>query len=150
MGENRPSNPRRQAPLPGTVHAWKPLAAKQPALAFRLCNLAELYRQDGRYGKAEPLYRRTLAILEKEQPAQSPALAHSLKTFADMLRRMKRKPEAVALEARANIAARIGKRSPRKAARRPAGEWQAKPVLGAARSQAFQPYISHRVQLHCQ
>jgi len=84
VGENRPSNPRRQAPLPGTVHAWKPLAAKQPALAFRLCNLAELYRQDGRYGKAEPLYRRTLAILEKEQPAQSPALARSLKIRGEL------------------------------------------------------------------
>jgi hypothetical protein len=55
------------------------------------------------YDKAEPLYRRTLAILEKKkEPAQAPILARSMKTFAAMLRRMKRKPEAVALEARAN------------------------------------------------
>lgn len=62
--------------------------------------LAELYRQDGLYDKAEPLYRRSLAILEKE-PAEGAALARSLKTFAAMLRHMKRKPEAAALEARA-------------------------------------------------
>ena len=64
-------------------------------------SLADLYREDGLYGKAEPLYRRALAILEKEQPAQGAVLARSLKTYAAMLRHMKRKPEAVALEARA-------------------------------------------------
>ena len=62
--------------------------------------LADLYRQEGRYDKAEPLYRRALAILE-EQPARSPGLANGLKSFASMLRHMKRKTEAVALEARA-------------------------------------------------
>ena len=101
MGENRPSNPRRQAPLPGTVHAWKPLAAKQPALAFRLCNLAELYRQDGRYGKAEPLYRRSLALMQKTQGTESAALARGLRNFASVLRHMKRKAEAGALESQA-------------------------------------------------
>jgi hypothetical protein len=54
------------------------------------------------YDKAEPLYRRTLAILEKRQPDQGTALARSMKTFAAMLRHMKRKAEAVALEARAS------------------------------------------------
>jgi hypothetical protein len=54
------------------------------------------------YDKAEPLYRRTLAILEEKQPAQGTALARSMKNFAAMLRHMKRKAEAVALEARAS------------------------------------------------
>ncbi len=80
----------------------KSCGPEHPMLASRLYNLAELYRQDGMYDKAEPLYRRTLAILETKEPAQAPMLARSMKTFAAMLRRMKRKPEAMVLEARAN------------------------------------------------
>jgi hypothetical protein len=60
-----------------------------------------MYREDTRYEKAEPLFRRSLAILEKQQPDQTPALVRGLNTFAAMLRRMKRKTEAVALEAQA-------------------------------------------------
>jgi len=39
--------------------------------------------------------------MEKDQTAESLALARALKTFATMLRRMKRKAEAIALEAQA-------------------------------------------------
>ena len=70
-------------------------------VAHSLYNLAEMYRQDARYTKAEPLYRRSLTILEQQPSDQRPALVRSLKTFAAMLRRMKRKPEALALEAKA-------------------------------------------------
>jgi tetratricopeptide (TPR) repeat protein len=70
-------------------------------LAANIFSLAELYRQDGRYEKAEPLYRRSIAMMEEDQSTQGPALARGLKTFAAMLRRMKRKTEAVALEAQA-------------------------------------------------
>jgi len=70
-------------------------------LAANIFCLAELYREDGRYEKAEPLYRRSLAMMEQDQSTQGPVLARGLKTFAGMLRRMKRKTEAVALEAQA-------------------------------------------------
>ena len=39
--------------------------------------------------------------MEKDQTAESLALARALKTFATMLRRMKRKAEAIALEEQA-------------------------------------------------
>ena len=35
------------------------------SLTMRLNNLAELYRAQGQYGKAEPLYQRALATYEK-------------------------------------------------------------------------------------
>jgi tetratricopeptide (TPR) repeat protein len=39
--------------------------AERPDTAQSLDNLAELYRAQGEYGKAEPLYERALAIFEK-------------------------------------------------------------------------------------
>ena len=40
---------------------------EDPRLAATLNNLAELYRAQGKYAEAEPLYQRALAIFEKEQ-----------------------------------------------------------------------------------
>jgi tetratricopeptide (TPR) repeat protein len=40
------------------------LGAEHPAVATSLNNLAALYQVQGRYGEAEPLHRRALAILE--------------------------------------------------------------------------------------
>jgi tetratricopeptide (TPR) repeat protein len=48
------------------------------ALATSLNNLAELYRNQGRYTEAEPLYLRSLAIWEKQLGADHPLVAASL------------------------------------------------------------------------
>ena len=42
-----------------------------------LNNLAELYRNQGRYAEAEPLYKRSLAIREKALGPDHPDVAHS-------------------------------------------------------------------------
>ena len=43
----------------------KVLGPEHPGLSIDLNNLALLYQNQGKYGEAEPLYRRSLGILEK-------------------------------------------------------------------------------------
>ena len=80
--------------------AEKP-GAKGERLALSLRNLAELYRDQGRYGEAEPLYRRSLAILEKALGPQHPDVATNLENYAALLRATGRDAEAAEMEARA-------------------------------------------------
>ncbi|MBW4477585.1 MAG: tetratricopeptide repeat protein [Tolypothrix brevis GSE-NOS-MK-07-07A] len=51
------------------IHA---LNQQHPDVAQSLNNLAELYRLQGNYSKAEPLYVRSLAILEKVLGGEHP------------------------------------------------------------------------------
>ena len=51
-------------------------------LATSLNNLGEVYRTQGRYGDAEPLYNRALAINEKALGPDDPKLAASLNNLA--------------------------------------------------------------------
>jgi tetratricopeptide (TPR) repeat protein len=51
-----------------------------------LNNLAELYRIQGQYPEAEPLYKRSLAIREKAQGADHPDVAESLNNLAELYR----------------------------------------------------------------
>ena len=48
---------------------------QDPRLATTLNNLAELQRAQGRYAKAEPLYKRSLGILEKALGPEHPDVA---------------------------------------------------------------------------
>ncbi len=73
-----------------------------PDVANSLNNLAELYRAQGRYAKAEPLHKRALAIREKALGPEHPNVAQSLENYAAVLRKTGRTTEAVKLEARAN------------------------------------------------
>ena len=66
-----------------------------------LTNLAELYRAQGRYAEAEPLYQRALAIREKTLGPEHPNVATCLENYAFLLREMGRSEEAVPLESRA-------------------------------------------------
>ena len=50
--------------------------------ATSLNNLAELYRVQGQYAQAEPLYQRSLAILEKTVGPEHPDVATSLNNLA--------------------------------------------------------------------
>jgi tetratricopeptide (TPR) repeat protein len=70
-------------------------------LAQSLNNLAELYRTQGQYAKAEPLLKRALAIREKALGLKYPYVAIVLENYAELLRKLKRSTEAAPLEARA-------------------------------------------------
>ena len=51
-------------------------------MANSLNNLAGLYQAMGRYAEAEPLYRRSLEIREKQLGADHPDVATSLNNLA--------------------------------------------------------------------
>ena len=70
-------------------------------MATSLNNLAFLYWSQGKYAKAEPLYRRALAIREKALGPDHPDLAQSLENYAALLRQTGRSAEATEMEARA-------------------------------------------------
>ncbi len=55
---------------------------KQVDHATALNNLAELYRSQGKYEQAEPLYQRALAIREKQLGAEHPDTATNLNNLA--------------------------------------------------------------------
>jgi len=50
----------------------------------RVNNLALLYQAQGRYAEAEPLYKRSLAIMEKALGPQHPDVAQSLNNLAGL------------------------------------------------------------------
>ncbi len=74
---------------------------QDPRLATTLKNLAVLYRVQGRYAAAGPIYKRALAIFEKALGPEHPRVATSLENYAALLRKTGRDDEAVQLEARA-------------------------------------------------
>ncbi len=78
-----------------------------------LNNLALLYKAQGRYAEAEPLYKRSLAIDEKALGPEHPAVATSLENYAALLRKTGRGAEAENKEARAKaIRAKHAKENP--------------------------------------
>src|SRR6266516_1525282 len=60
----------------------KELGPEHPHVALSLNKLAELYRNQGRYAEAEPLYRRSLAIREKALAPEHPDVARTLNDLA--------------------------------------------------------------------
>ncbi len=70
-------------------------------LGTTLNNLAELYRDQGKYAEAVPLYKRSLEITEKALGPEHPTVATSLENYAMLLRKTNRDAEAAKLEARA-------------------------------------------------
>jgi tetratricopeptide (TPR) repeat protein len=70
-------------------------------VATSLNNLAALYDTQGDYAKAEPLYKRSLAIREKALGPDHPNVATSLENMAVLYRATKRDKEAQELEKRA-------------------------------------------------
>lgn len=71
------------------------LGQRHTELGTVLKNLARLYREQNRYIEAEPLYRRTLDILEK---SSDPLFGVILNEYAALLRAMSRWVEANDLE----------------------------------------------------
>ena len=70
-------------------------------MATDLNNLAELYRAQGRYAEAEPLYQRSLAIRKKALGPEHPYVAQTLENYAALLRQTERADEAERVEASA-------------------------------------------------
>ena len=60
--------------------------------------LAYLYRKQGKYEQAEPLYQRALAIREQQLGPEHPSTQITQGNYASLLRAMGRDAEAVALE----------------------------------------------------
>jgi tetratricopeptide (TPR) repeat protein len=70
-------------------------------VASSLDTLAEIYRAQGQYAKAEPGYRRALMIWEKVQGSEHRDVATCLEKYALCLRALERSQEAEPLESRA-------------------------------------------------
>ena len=63
--------------------------------------LANSYSNQGKYDEAEPLYKRSLKILEKALGKEHPHVAASLNNLAELYRQIGKEDEAERLEARA-------------------------------------------------
>ncbi len=88
---------------------------QDPRLARTLNALGEVYRTQGKYAEAEPLYRRALAIWEKALGPEHPNVAQGLEKYAKLLRKTNRENEAAKLEARAKaICAKHAEQNPKK------------------------------------
>ncbi len=89
------------------------LGPEHPDVAESLNNLAELYRAQGKYAGAEPLYKRALAIWEKALGPEHPNVVKGLENYAALLRKTGRSSEATKMEARAKaIRAKHAEKNP--------------------------------------
>ena len=70
-------------------------------LAATLNNQAELYKEEGRYADAEPLYKRLLAINEKAHGPDHPSVALALNDLAELYKEEGRYADAEPLYKRA-------------------------------------------------
>ena len=77
------------------------LGAEHPSTAMSLNNLAGLYRNQGKYAEAEPLYERALSIRERQLGGEHPDTATSLNDLAGLYRSQGKYAEAEALYKRA-------------------------------------------------
>jgi len=95
-----------QADLTSAIAAWEKVAKLQEdlnsdiELATTLNNLALLYRLQGRYSEAKPLYLRSLSIVESQLGADHPYVATSLNNLAALYRLQGRYSEAEPLHLR--------------------------------------------------
>ena len=77
------------------------MALSDVILAATLNNQAELYKEQGRYAEADPLYRRALATWKKALGPNHPDLAQSLNSLAEMYSAQGRYADAEPLYKRA-------------------------------------------------
>jgi tetratricopeptide (TPR) repeat protein len=69
-------------------------------MAYPLNELANLYRDQGKYAEAEPLYQRALYIWEQALGPNHPYTQTVVRNYAMLLRKMGREAEASKLESR--------------------------------------------------
>ena len=70
-------------------------------MSSRAANLGQLYVAQGQPGKAEALYRRALSIRQRALGPSHPEVAKTLEDLANVLRKLGRSSEAVALDLQA-------------------------------------------------
>jgi len=70
--------------LKAALQAAESFGATDKRFAASLNNLAMLYRSQGRYAEAEPLYKRAFAIWEKTLGPEHPYTAQSLDNLAEL------------------------------------------------------------------
>jgi Tetratricopeptide repeat len=78
------------------------LGPNHPAVARKLVDLADLYRQDGRYADAEALCTRALTIQQRALGPKNPETVRTLKELAAVYRAQGRNREADDLLSQAN------------------------------------------------
>ena len=79
----------------------KTLGPDHPNVALSLNNLAGLYKDQGKYPHAEPLFRRALAISEKTLGRDHPDVATTLENLAQLYREVGHADKAKPLDKRA-------------------------------------------------
>ena len=62
------------------------LGPNHPDVAMTLNNLAVLFKEQGKFNQAEPLFRRALAIFESCLDPDHPKVVTCRENFADMVR----------------------------------------------------------------
>ena len=77
------------------------LGPDDPDVALSAANLGQLYVAQGHPAKAEPFYRRALAIRKKALGSSHPEVAKTLEDLSNVLRKLGRRNEAVALDLQA-------------------------------------------------
>ena len=77
------------------------MALSDVILAATLNNLAERYKEEGRYADAEPLYKRVLAISEKARGPDHLSVALALNDLAELYKEEGRYADAEPLYNRA-------------------------------------------------
>jgi tetratricopeptide (TPR) repeat protein len=87
--------------LEAALRKAEEFGSEDPRLSKSLNNLALLYKVQGKYAEAEPLYKRSLAIREKALGPEHPNVATALENYAALLRETGRNAEAHRLDARA-------------------------------------------------
>ena len=87
--------------LVAAVEEAEAFGPQDSRLAESLNSLAELYRLQGNYAEAEPLYQRSLTIREQALGPDHPDVAETLEGFAALLRQTGRSAEADQMETRA-------------------------------------------------
>jgi tetratricopeptide (TPR) repeat protein len=71
------------------------LGPEHSQVAYPLTGLANVYREQGRYEQAEPLYQRALAIRRKHLGPQHPDVAETLHYFAHFYELQQQTTEAL-------------------------------------------------------
>ncbi len=86
--------PEAEKQLEAALKEAEGFGPQDPRLATSLNNLALLYKTQGKYGEAEPLYKRTLAIFEKALGPEHPHVATNLNNLAELYRAQGKYAEA--------------------------------------------------------
>lgn len=99
MSQGKPIEAENQFKL--ALQEAEAAGANDPRIPQSLNNLANCYRQQGKFADAEPVYQRAIDIKSRLSGPVSPDLVPILENYAKMLRAANRPAEADKMEAKA-------------------------------------------------